>query len=265
MEMEMKMKIMTFAAFTLAEVLITLGIIGVVAALTIPSLLNKAFEREAVSGAKETYSMLAQAVMQWQSDENCIGETSMCPEIYPGTYPPTYPHQAAEIAKQISNHLKVADAIYHPSCAQIASKNWIPSYAYGLDGKKPSPYDTLWPIVAKDDGSQGDCGWGAYILLSNGTVLKIAGIAYNYFFTFDINGTKGPNRLGKDQFTGSLQNSKYKSINPYVFESWNGTLGACNINSNPNCNPSDGFSPLAYVLANDKLPDLAKMGLPTTP
>ena len=48
-------------AFTLAEVLITLGIIGVVAAMTIPNLIQKNFEQHAISKLKETQSILAQA------------------------------------------------------------------------------------------------------------------------------------------------------------------------------------------------------------
>lgn len=49
------------SAFTLAEVLITLGIIGVVAALTIPTLMNKAQNQGFVSGMKKGLSELSQA------------------------------------------------------------------------------------------------------------------------------------------------------------------------------------------------------------
>ncbi|MBR1754088.1 prepilin-type N-terminal cleavage/methylation domain-containing protein, partial [bacterium] len=48
--------------FTLAEVLITLGIIGVVAALTIPTLMQKTNERETVSKVKKDYAMLSNAL-----------------------------------------------------------------------------------------------------------------------------------------------------------------------------------------------------------
>ncbi|MDR1327072.1 MAG: prepilin-type N-terminal cleavage/methylation domain-containing protein [Heliobacteriaceae bacterium] len=48
-------------AFTLAEVLITLGIIGVVAALTIPSLIAKHKEKETVSKLKNIFSTLSNA------------------------------------------------------------------------------------------------------------------------------------------------------------------------------------------------------------
>jgi prepilin-type N-terminal cleavage/methylation domain-containing protein len=49
-------------AFTLAEVLITLGIIGVVAAMTIPTLLQKHKERVTITKVKTTYSKLSQAL-----------------------------------------------------------------------------------------------------------------------------------------------------------------------------------------------------------
>ena len=48
-------------AFTLAEVLITLGIIGVVAALTLPSVIQKMEDQRCVSSLKKTYSILSQA------------------------------------------------------------------------------------------------------------------------------------------------------------------------------------------------------------
>src|SRR5574344_1468101 len=50
-------------AFTLAEVLITLGIIGVVAALTIPTLINSYQEKANVSKFLKTYSALNQAFL----------------------------------------------------------------------------------------------------------------------------------------------------------------------------------------------------------
>ena len=48
-------------AFTLAEVLITLAIIGVVAALTIPSVVSKNREQQSIVGVKKAYSVLSQA------------------------------------------------------------------------------------------------------------------------------------------------------------------------------------------------------------
>lgn len=50
------------SGFTLAEVLITLGIIGVVAAMTIPTLMNQTGQAEFKTGFKKAVSVLNQAV-----------------------------------------------------------------------------------------------------------------------------------------------------------------------------------------------------------
>lgn len=55
-------------AFTLAEVLITLGIIGVVASMTMPSLMSKYRERVFVERLKQTYSIFSQAYLMAVTD-----------------------------------------------------------------------------------------------------------------------------------------------------------------------------------------------------
>src|SRR5574344_1363304 len=57
-------------AFTLAEVLIVLGIIGVVAALTIPNLIKHTQEQETVSQLQKVYTTLSEA---YKSAENDYG------------------------------------------------------------------------------------------------------------------------------------------------------------------------------------------------
>ena len=59
-------------AFTLAEVLITLGIIGVVAAMTIPNLVNTYKEKVRVSKVKKAYSVLANAYNLAKSEYGSI-------------------------------------------------------------------------------------------------------------------------------------------------------------------------------------------------
>lgn len=55
-------------AFTLAEVLITLGIIGVVMAMTLPSLIGKWQKTVTVNRLKNTYSLLANALLAAQAE-----------------------------------------------------------------------------------------------------------------------------------------------------------------------------------------------------
>ena len=54
----------TMTAFTLAEVLITLGIIGVVAALTIPALIANHKKTAVETRLKKFYSVMNQAITQ---------------------------------------------------------------------------------------------------------------------------------------------------------------------------------------------------------
>ena len=55
-------------AFTLAEVLITLSIIGIVAAMTLPSLVNKVKYKELETALNKNYSILQQALQRAQID-----------------------------------------------------------------------------------------------------------------------------------------------------------------------------------------------------
>lgn len=58
-------------AFTMAEVLITLGIIGIVAALTIPQLIKNYQHKELEAAFKKQYSILAQAITHMDADGLC--------------------------------------------------------------------------------------------------------------------------------------------------------------------------------------------------
>ena len=62
----------THYGFTLAEVLVTLGIIGVVAALTVPSLTQKATEKALSTARKKVYSELSQAVGNAMADKHAV-------------------------------------------------------------------------------------------------------------------------------------------------------------------------------------------------
>ncbi len=61
--------------FTLAEVLITLGIIGVVAALTIPTLMANYQKQVWINKLKKTYSVLNEGYKQIYANEGCTDMT----------------------------------------------------------------------------------------------------------------------------------------------------------------------------------------------
>ena len=61
-------KLMCKAAFTMAEVLVTLGIIGIVAAMTLPALIGKYQKLVTVNKLKKVYTVLSQLVIKAQED-----------------------------------------------------------------------------------------------------------------------------------------------------------------------------------------------------
>lgn len=65
---------MKHQAFTLSEVLITLGIIGVVAAMTLPALIQNWNEKASVTKVKKAYSLLNQAYLRSKEDNGPISE-----------------------------------------------------------------------------------------------------------------------------------------------------------------------------------------------
>jgi len=244
-------------AFTLAEVLITLAVIGIVAALTIPVLINYAFERQAVSKAKETYSILAQAILQWQTDNGCVADSAKC------AYDPWY-----GIGKQILPYLKTVESYNFSVSSSIpvtSAIQWLPekttTFSVTVDTANGVGYGMLDRTLEYNIAS--------VALLANGSVVVISGNnPSNAFVMFDINGPKKPNRVGKDQFVASLSNNQSPTFNPYyALTFWPGVTrvnGMCNAVATT-CNSDDGHSPMAYVLAHDKLPDFKALGYPTVP
>ena len=73
------------AGFTLAEVLITLGIIGVVAAITIPGLMNNYKAKRLRTQFLKTYSVVQQAFKQMEADD-----LSLDPSTYDRSANPFY-------------------------------------------------------------------------------------------------------------------------------------------------------------------------------
>ena len=63
--------------FTLAEVLIVLAIIGVIAALSIPGLIQDSQDTELVIRAKKAQYMLSEAYRKYSIENDCAGDLSV--------------------------------------------------------------------------------------------------------------------------------------------------------------------------------------------
>lgn len=78
-----------YKAFTLAEVLITLGLIGIIAAITIPALVQNNRERTTITGLKKAYSVFSQAMKMSEVDNgpatswNCATNTCLLGMLTP--------------------------------------------------------------------------------------------------------------------------------------------------------------------------------------
>ena len=61
-------------AFTLAEVLVTLGIIGVVSAMTVPSLMQNYQRQSYITQLHKVYNELSQSLLSYVNQKNAINQ-----------------------------------------------------------------------------------------------------------------------------------------------------------------------------------------------
>lgn len=250
--------IITLRAFTLVEVLITLGIIGIVSTLTIPILVQNSQEKALVGGLLKFHTNLQNAIQMYKNDNNCLGRVYDC--LIASSADPNYPAEMGDrFNYTIGKYLKIdktANGLY-------INEDWLPDDSYDYYGDI---------ATGSLGGVSNKCEWaiGAF-LLEDGTVFEIYGGAEigGYEIYVDVNGKKPPNRAGKDQFrmllglNGIGLDNNY-DINYFDFYGGNDN-GLCNCwsdgcNSN-NTNPTlaNGAMPTSYVLLNHKLPDFSAL------
>ena len=177
--------------FTLAETLLTLGIIGVVAVITIPTVVSKFQEKVLKSQFKATYSILNQAfrLANYESGTD---------------YYKCYSLQGTENGA----HYFVYDEcreFYNSFLNNLKQIEWERNTGVSV------PYKTKTEVLAEGgDVTNSACSFG-YIgpierhVLSNGSILFLnntqASMSQQHLYmTVDINGKKGPNKWGYDVF-----------------------------------------------------------------
>ncbi len=165
-------------AFTLSEVLITLGIIGIVAAMTIPTLMNKAKYAELAGQFKKEYSTLSNAWSQiiTENGGSVVGVFS-----------------SGDIAlDEICTKVKCIKKCYKAtgnSTDCLAAQSEIKS----LDG-----VNDAWVVMY---GSIGVLADGSTFWLINWTPACNSARNNNTtcsYLMFDTNGKKKPNTIGRD-------------------------------------------------------------------
>ena len=160
--------------FTLAEVLITLGVIGVVAAMTMPTLIKKHQQHVAVTQLKKAYTELNQAIKFSEAEYGDIKDWN-------------WEQSKSEFFNQyFSHYLKIKQT-------KLSEENIT---YYNISG---TPQESLG--VMRDGGTQ------SYIIQTNSGYqlffwdYDLSHNSGGFGIYVDINGRKKPNTFGKDVFS----------------------------------------------------------------
>ena len=190
------------SAFTLAEVLITLGIIGVVAAMTMPSLIHKYQEKVRIQQYKKAMSLISQAIVSQYAANGVYYECGYGVDN----------SQCSEMFNDIQKYLKVAKF-----CENKAFDNGcIPDYD-GMEAALKDSDNNMSDEDIQDYVHKNCVGFEKNRIKNDNPVLVLADgtIIVSYLpewglklFLLDINGKKGPNKWGYDMFTAELRRSK---------------------------------------------------------
>ncbi len=194
-------------AFTLAEVLITLGIIGVVAALTIPTLVANYQKKALVTQLKRTVATLDNGFKLMMATEGV--DTIYNTEMWSGFHTESSEERVYEALKTyIPKYFKTIDICYGTSksdcraySAYSSMKNLNGSEQTSGDNVNYSPYFQLsdgaiiyLSNLTKMVMSEAECA----ALKANGG--SVCGYATFYPIAIDINGYAGPNTMGRDVY-----------------------------------------------------------------
>ena len=158
-------------AFTLAEVLITLGIIGIVAAMTLPIVITNYKKSQTANQLKTSYSILSQAVKRSEVDNGEVKYWNF--------------HLSSKqfFEKYLKNYIKILDE--------------------GQNGINRERIYYKWLNNETISGSWKETVSDSYLVsLQNGSLLYIhcGGEGYSTTLMVDINGYKTPNKAGIDLF-----------------------------------------------------------------
>ncbi len=212
------------AAFTLAEVLITLGIIGVVAAMTLPTLIAKYQERVVLTRVKKVYSQIFSAINLYKaenevSDVSSLFDTSNTSEQTTrnlAKYFKTIEICSTSNSKgcqgqyKIMPRKKMPDGNGNTAMAEISNK---PRFVLA-DGAiiAATQYKSCYEVIEQDVIDENGFATGEKTQSIRTTCGSIS---------FDVNGIEKPNRVGQDYFCFGIEEDGSIS---YVDSSWCGNI-----------------------------------------
>ncbi len=224
-------------AFTLAEVLITLGIIGIVAALTIPSLIGKYREKQTVSAVKTAYSIFSQAYLRLTEDY---------PDLSQMVDADATPKENAQfLLNELTKYIK--------TIKRCDKDQYCMGEKYITLSGDPLPQtDNLWDKTRNVETGALANGMTFWVLNSNDTNGEYAGQ-----LGVDINGNKKPNQLGVDFFWFSINKNGVITAgrNPKVRA--NGIYFNCDMNK-INAGNYNGYGCSEWILDHENMDYLRK-------
>ena len=173
-------------AFTLAEVLITLGIIGVVAAITLPTVLTNVRNKELETGLKKGYSSIEQALNLYYADEGI--RLAHNPDF----------HNVKGILTKYMTKAIDCGAGYND-----ANKACFPNPTL-FDPSKPSRNEIQYKNFNGTNGIMANYFDDGQYITNDGMLILIENYNSQTFISVDVNGFRSPNRLGQDLFMFDL-------------------------------------------------------------
>lgn len=221
--------------FTLAEVLITLGIIGVVAAMTLPTLIKNYQKQVWVNQLKKAYSTLGNAFNKMAADEGVVDwKQTYCGEnINDGT--PDFYNNKDELSEEcFSRIFKQFNVVKKKAYTEPCHDEWCKA---GMDTDEQG--NVLWTPPELFDSSM--CG---EIVTADGFTYYFVPVAYSprdIDIFVDINSrAKGPNITGRDIFLFYADLNKGRVL-PF---SWS---------EDGRCGKAGGYGCTAQVLRDGKM------------
>lgn len=178
--MRISAKLKRYIGFTLAEVLITLGIIGIVAEITIPVLVRNSQKEATVGKVKKAYSILSQATLAISSD--CSGNVLNCITSATMANNDDATSRAQLTALYLPKFRLARDCTTGSTgCFSVNTYKYFNNTNYG-------PFSSATWLV------------NSQIVLSDGTSVGFDWNPNSYSIVIDINGVNNPNQFGKDVF-----------------------------------------------------------------
>ena len=189
-------------AFTLAEVLITLGIIGVVAALTMSTLIQNMQRQAWTAQLKKSYSVLNQGFQKMLAGDgvNLLSQTSVFNSIVTHTGPDYYCNTVNTAAnstflENFGKYFKIAEIKKFENSDNYKFYYLSGNAASGSYPNYDAPYDKYSIILT--DGTMIINYY--FVTPAQGYKTGIMkGFVGNFYI--DVNGIKGPNKFGRDIF-----------------------------------------------------------------